>query len=142
MFKPVATMLGLVMLIATPVLAQASTDANKRAVQQLLSAFNQHDIQTIGRLLSDDVQWLAIEGEGVKPRVTDKEAMLEVVNTFFTECPSCRTELLSIQASKQRVTTIEKASWEKAGKPEQQQSVTVYEFSDGLISRVYYYPAE
>jgi len=47
-----------------------------------------------------------------------------------------------VQMTKLRVAALEKASWQGKSGPNSQSSLSVYEFRNGLIARVYYYLAE
>jgi hypothetical protein len=65
------------------------------------------------------------------------------MESYFKSCPSCRSELVWLQIAGSRVTALEKASFtNKAGVATSQSGLSVYEFRNGKILRVYYFPAD
>ena len=62
---------------------------------------------------------------------------------YFNALPSARATLESSMVSGSYVTARERASWKtKDGTERSQAALAVYEIRDGLIARVWYYPAE
>lgn len=116
--------------------------ARDRLVHQFVAAFNAQDSAAMGRLVSDDVQWLSIEGEKVTVETDSRQALLTSMDAYFRACPSCRSSLSGIVATTDRVSAVETAQWRSASGLKQQRSVSVYEFNGPLIRRVYYFPAE
>jgi len=61
---------------------------------------------------------------------------------YFKSCPSFRSSLLKVMATQERISAWEEASWQTESGRKAQTSLSVYEFKDGLIQRVYYFPSE
>lgn len=131
----------------TPVQAQSpplavAPEARERLVQQFVAAYNAQDSAAMGRLITDDVQWLSIEGEKVAVEAGSRQALLTSMDAYFRSCPSCRSTLSGTVATTDRVSAVETAQWRSAIGLKQQRSISVYEFDGPLIRRVYYFPAE
>ena len=61
---------------------------------------------------------------------------------YFKSLPDVRSEMFDITQTGVFVSYRERASWTaKDGKPRAQQALAVYEMRDGLIVRVWYFPA-
>lgn len=93
-------------------------------------------------LVADDVEWLSIGGDQVSVETRGKDALVKGMDAYFKSCPTCRSELFGVTATSSRVIAIELASWQVRSGPKSQSALSVYEFSNGLIRRVYYFPAE
>jgi hypothetical protein len=96
----------------------------------------------MAEFVADDVSWLSITGEDVAVQVTGKSELVSSMNAYFESCPSCRSELSGIISTSDRVSAVELVSWQGERGSMSQRSIAVYEFSQGLIQRVYYFPAE
>lgn len=115
---------------------------NVRTVERFVAAFNAHDSGAMAELVSDDVVWLSITGKEVAVEVTGKSELVASMNTYFKSCPTCQSELSRTISTPSRVSAIEIASWQGRSGSRSQRSISVYEFSDGVIQRVYYFPSE
>jgi hypothetical protein len=114
----------------------------EHTVQRFVEAFNRRDSAAMADFVADDVSWLSITGADVAIQVTGKSELVSSMNAYFESCPSCRSELSGIISTSDRVSAIEVASWQGESGPRSQSSIAVYEFSQGLIQRVYYFPSE
>ena len=56
-------------------------------------------------------------------------------------CPTCRSTVEVYQEVGPYVSVLERAEWQSDGKTKRQSSLCVYELQDGLVRRVWYYPA-
>lgn len=119
--------------------AQAQTP--EQSVRQFVAAFNQHDVEAMTQWVTEDVQWHYIQAEQLATETQGKAALSTAMESYFASCSSCKSELIEVSASGNYVTTIEQASWQSQGETQQQRSVAVYQFDDGLIQRVYYFPS-
>lgn len=122
--------------------AQALTPAaQEQVVREYISAFNAHDTAAMLRMVSDDVQWLSVDGDRIAVETGNKEELRRSMDAYFGSCGGCSAKLLHVFSTGTRVSALEQAgSSNDAG--ERAQSLSVYEFSDGLIRRVYYFPVE
>lgn len=111
-------------------------------VKQFIEAFNAHDSLLMGSLVTDGIEWLSISGKEITVETRGKANLIKGMDAYFKSCPSCQSELLNVLSSLGRVSAIEVASWHGKNGQKSQQSLSVYEFSEGMISRVYYFPVE
>lgn len=105
-------------------------------VRAYVAAFNAHDTEAMMAMVTDDVQWLSVQGDAITVESGDKQQLREGMRSYFKSCSHCQSQLSHLFATGERVSALELAG--SSG----QQSLSVYEFSDGLIRRVYYFPAE
>jgi len=122
--------------------AQEPLSPNVRTVERFVAAFNAHDSEAMAEFVANDVAWLSISGKDVAVEVKGKSALIESMNVYFESCPTCQSELSGILSTPGRVSAIETASWQGKSGSSSQRSISVYEFSDGVIQRVYYFPSE
>lgn len=129
-------------LVCSPAFSQHAESAHEQTVRDFMAAFNRQDSDAMSRLVTDDVQWLSIDGDAISVETDGRTALLSAMNSYFESCPTCRSRLAALIASRDRVSAIETASWQGKNGPQTQSGASVYEFSEGLIKRVYYFPAE
>ncbi len=134
----------LVLLLPHLAASQGEPTARDReaVVTQLLEAFNRQDPEAMGRLVTSDILWLNINASSTSAEVSSKEQLLKGMGSYFKSCPTCRSSHAGLISTPNRVSAVEVAEWTKDGVRHTQRSISVYEFSGKLISRVYYFPAE
>lgn len=131
------------LLILTPgVQANEPVPAHINTVEQFVTAFNAHDSDAMADLVADDIEWLSIDGRQITLEVKGKDNLIESMDSYFKSCPTCRSELAEMVATTSRVSAVEMATWQDKSSLRSQRAISVYEFSDGLITSVYYFPAE
>lgn len=130
------------LLVSLGVFGQEPEAANVQTVRGFIAAFNAHDSEAMSRFVTEDVQWLSINGDSISTETNGKAALIAAMNDYFAACPTCQSHLDEMIASHERVSAIEVATWRGKDGPRTQKGVCVYEFSAGLIKRVYYFPAE
>ncbi len=136
-------LLALLHLMATPKSFAAETPKpNEQRVRDYVSAFNKHDIDTMLSMVSDDIQWLSVAGDKITVETQGKAKLRESLAAYFKSTPSVKSELEWVRVTASRVAALERAAWQGKSGLKSQASLSVYEFSGRLISRVYYYPAE
>ena len=116
--------------------------SNEQRVRDYVVAYNEKDVDAMLNMVSDDVQWLNVTGDKVSVEAQGKLRLRESLTAYFKSTPSAKSDLEWVQATASRVAAMERASWQGKSGPRSQASLSVYEFRGGLISRVYYYPAE
>lgn len=127
---------------ASSVWAESLTPAaQEQAVRDYVSAFNAHDTGAMLRMVTDDVQWLSVDGDSITVETGSKQALGRSMDEYFAGCSDCSAHLLQMFSTGTRVSALEQAGPGNA-EGERAQSLSVYEFSGTLIRRVYYYPAE
>ncbi|MDN7129665.1 nuclear transport factor 2 family protein [Pseudidiomarina sp. 1APR75-15] len=128
--------------------AQADSLAVERAgqVHSFMAAFNAHDSERMAEHVTDNVEWLSVNGTKIVVETRGKANLISAMDAYFKSCSSCQSELLEVMVSGSRVSTVERATWqsetEQAVQNREQRSIAVYEFAGDLIQRVYYFPAD
>ena len=118
-------------------------DSNRvEQVEQFVAAFNDHNAERMAQYVTEDVQWLSVNGDKITIETSGKENLVAAMSGYFKSCPSCQSQLEDFTVLGSRVSVVEEASWRRSGELRSQKSLTVYEFSNNLIHRVYYFPAE
>jgi uncharacterized protein (TIGR02246 family) len=111
-------------------------------VRRFVDAFNARDIDAMLALATDDVEWLSVDGAKISVETSGKDALRKSMTAYFKSCPTCRGAVDIRTVTAARVAAVETASWVDANGPRSQQSLSVIEFDEGRIRRVYYYPIE
>ena len=142
MSRPGIIVFALLLMSAPVVHCDERVPAHVATVEKFVAAFNAHDSGAMAGLVADDFQWLSIAGTQVAVEARGKGDLVAGMDDYFASCPTCRSELEGLASTPGRVSAIEIASWQGSRGPRSQRSISVYEFADGLISRVYYFPAE
>ncbi len=114
----------------------------EQRVRDYVSAFNKQDIDTMLSMVSDDIQWLNVAGDKITVETQGKAKLRESLAAYFEATPGVKSELEWVRVTTSRVAALERAAWPAKSGPKSQASLSVYEFRGGLISKVYYYPAE
>lgn len=131
------------LLILTPgVHANEIKPTNLETVERFIAAFNAHDSNAMANFVADDIEWLSIVGKQVAVEASGKDNLIVSMNAYFKSCPTCRSKLAETISTTSRVSAIEIASWQGKSGAKSQRAISVYEFSNGMITRVYYFPAE
>ena len=117
-------------------------ETQEQIVRSYVAAFNLHDTEAMLKMVTDDVQWLNIDGEKIIKETNNKEELRSGMVGYFKSCSSCKSRLAHVFSTGARVSALEIASSETSKGVREQQSVSVYEFSGALIKRVYYFPVE
>jgi hypothetical protein len=135
---------ALVLLLMSSLVVQSNepTTSQVNTVKLFIAAFNSHDSSAMAKLVADDIQWLSIAGEQVTVETKGKHDLVEGMNAYFKSCPTCRSKLTDVTSTSSRVSAVEIATWQGKSGLKSQSAISVYEFSNGVISRVYYFPAE
>lgn len=115
---------------------------HKTRVREFVAAFNTRNIEAMLAAVDENVQWLSVNAAKVTMETEGKQALRESMERYFRSCPSCKSSLERVQESGSRVTAMERATWSGKNGLKSQTSLSVYEFSNGKILRVYYFPAD
>ncbi|MEM1144418.1 MAG: nuclear transport factor 2 family protein [Pseudomonadota bacterium] len=121
---------------------EAAPDSKIELIQQFLAAFNAQNSKKMGELVTPDVKWLSVANGVAATDVEGRPTLVKAMDDYFVSCPSCRSIISDMMPSRDRVSAIEVATWQTRDGPKSQQSLAIYEFSNSLISAVYYFPAE
>jgi hypothetical protein len=141
--RRVATLLATCLLfVASPASAEQPQTQHVQTVHAFIAAFNAHDSAAMAKLVTEDIQWLSISADTIATETSGRTALVSGMNDYFASCPTCRSELADVIASTDRVSAVEVASWQGKDGAKSQKGLSVYEFAEGLIRRVYYFPVE
>ena len=133
---------GCLLLASSGASAQQPGREHLQAVRDFVAAFNAHDSGAMAGFVTEDVQWISLDGDAISVEADGKAALISAMNDYFQSCPTCRSRLSEMAASRDRVSAVEVASWQDPGGARTQAAMAVYEFSGMRIKRVYYFPAE
>ena len=111
-------------------------------VREFVAAFNTRNIDAMLRAVDENVQWLSVNETKVTIETEGKNALRESMERYFRSCPSCKSSLEWVQKSGSRVTAMERATWSGKSGLKSQAGLSVYEFRNDKILRVYYFPAD
>jgi uncharacterized protein (TIGR02246 family) len=134
-------------LVLAALLSFGGVDATPQAdlsatVRDFVAAFNARELERMLGLATDDVEWVNVDGAKVSVEAAGKDALRQSMAAYFKSCQTCRSSIEIKAVTSNRVAAIESATWTVAGAERSQRSLSVYEFQDGRIRRVYYFPAE
>ena len=115
---------------------------HEKQVRDFVAAFNSRDLAKMLEFTDDNIQWLSVNGAKISIETEGKAALKASMEKYFDGCPSCKSSLESVQTVGSRVTAKETASWTGKNGPREQSSLSVYEFQNNKIIRVYYFPVE
>ena len=125
-----------------PTPASQPTDTSALAVvRRYFVAYNAQDVDGVMSLLSPDITWLSVAGDSVSIESRGAAALRTYLTGYFKRLPSSRSEMETSSVLGPWVSARERASWTAATSRRTQASMSVYEVRDGLIRRVWYYPA-
>jgi hypothetical protein len=111
-------------------------------INSYVEHFNARDLDALLALAHDDIEWLNVTGAEITVETRGKEALRASLTSYFAACPSCRSTLEVYQTVGGYTSTVEHAEWQtRDGETKRQSSLAVYELADGLVRRVWYYPA-
>lgn len=110
-------------------------------VQSFVRAYNDHDLDSMVKLLAEDVAWQSIQGDKVVTKATNRAELLNQLAVYFNDHPNARSVLEQSFVSGSYVSVRERAFWKQDGKTLSATAVAVYETAKGRITRAWYYPA-
>jgi ketosteroid isomerase-like protein len=122
--------------------AESAPDAPQQQVRRFVAAFNAQDVDAMLELTHAEIEWFSIDGDKLGVETRGRVALRTYMLGYFKSCPSCRSKLTQMAHTATRVSAIEVASWQGKEGRRTQRGMAVYEFQDGLIRRVYYFPSE
>ena len=125
-------------------LSTHSLAASERSeqIKAFVAAFNAHSAELMSQYVTDDIQWLSVNGDRIAVETSGKTELIEAMDKYFKSCASCQSEVTDLTVLGNRVSAVEEANWRQNGELRSQKSLAIYEFNNSLIRRVYYFPAE
>jgi uncharacterized protein (TIGR02246 family) len=111
-------------------------------VRAYVEAFNAKDLDGMMARVAPDMVWLHVSGDSLVVGGRGAEAFRRLLDRYFREVPTARSELREARALGPWVTTHDRTRWSASPSGAgEQSSVAVYEVRTGLVRRVWYYPA-
>ena len=108
-----------------------------------LDAFNRQDVEGLVATVADDFVWYNIDGGKMAPETNGRESLRKGMQRYFKSLPSARSAFDSLTVNGAFVSVKERAMWtNKTGESKSQSAIAIYEVQDGLIKRVWYFPAQ
>lgn len=117
---------------------------NARAVvEDYVRAYNDKDVDRMTEFMHPDIRWVSVEGDQMITIARGRSELARDLATYFDSPRATRSRLRNWSQSGSYVAVTEIASWrDDAGQRQEQSALSVYQIQDGLIRRVWYYPAE
>jgi hypothetical protein len=118
--------------------AQAVGD-NVDVVNGLMTAFNNHDADTMREFWHGDVAWIEITGEQSRVVTSSASQLRNELVSYFEAFTTVSSSLAKISVNGDYVTAIETTVWGQDGARKSQSSIVVYEITDGKVKRFWYF---
>lgn len=137
--------LAAITAMALPGVAQTtdSKSIREKQVRSFMAAFNAHNTKQMLEFTEDDFQWLEVNDAKVAVHTHGKKALQESMERYFRSCPTCKSSLEWVKHTGERLVALEIATWkDKKGEQKSIRSLSVYEFRNSKIWRVFYFPDE
>ena len=109
-------------------------------VREFMQAYNRHDLSAMRALLAPQARWMSIENNTLSVEAAGADEILNAVGQFFSDRPETRSSLHLLQSSGDFVWAVEAAHSLQDGEPASQCAPVMYEFENGLIVNVWYFP--
>lgn len=110
-------------------------------VEAQFQAFNRHDAAALAAGVAPDFVWLSVSGDSVAVEVRGRAEFERGMAAYFAEFPDVRSAMENAVVNGRFVAFRERVRWTGKNGERSQSSLAVYEVEDGLIRRVWYYPA-
>jgi len=142
--KLLAAMLAMLVLAVSPLSAHQSAEQTNRAiVESYTTAYNEQDVEAMGKLMHTDIQWLTAKDDQIAVTVQGKADMVSGLENYFKSPMKITSSLSGWGENGDYVSVIETASWiSKSGDQRSQSSNVVYQIEDGMVRRVWYFPEQ
>ncbi|WP_114521528.1 nuclear transport factor 2 family protein [Altererythrobacter sp. ZODW24] len=112
-------------------------------VSAYVEAYNARDLAAMEALMHPQIQWISVE-DGKSVIVADgREELAAQMKSYLASATTTNSTLDGFTRNGRFLAVKETAHWSDAnGQAASQSSIAVYELDDGLVLRVWYYPAE
>lgn len=143
---------GAALLAASPALAQlpsvqldGQTPIEERdpedVIRSQLAAFNGHNADALMANLHEGFAWFGVDSDITTLEMKGRDNFFKSMRDYFSSVPGARAEIEEIFVAGDFVTARERSYWRQGEAELSQASLAVYEIRNGLIYRVWYYPA-
>ena len=111
-------------------------------IEAQLTAFNAGDVAALAANVAPDFIWYAVDSDRMSIELRGREAFQMSMIRYFDAVPAARAEIDALAQTGEFVAVRERAFWPgEDGQEISQAALAVYQIRDGLIYRVWYYPA-
>lgn len=114
----------------------------EQRVESFVQAFNEQRIDAMLDAVTDDIELVWVNAGVATVDTAGREALRRFLTTYFSANSNVRSRLNWTSASHERVAAMETVRWTGQSGPRSQSSLSVYEFRDAKIRRVFYFPSE
>ncbi len=118
-----------------------SAEAELGVVRSLMDAFNRHDPERMAALVHEDFEYLGVDGSKVSVDAVGREALKQSMAGYFASVRDVASVIEHTTVTGPYVAFRERVSWTGKSGRRSQAALGVYEVRDGLVKRVWYYPA-
>ena len=108
-------------------------------VEQYISAWSQHDVETMSNLLSEDIRAMGVENDLIDVWTIGKDQTRDMIAGQFKASPTTRSEILDRSRLGKFVYVLENAQRDGDGEVHSQCAMSIYEVRDNLIANVWYF---
>lgn len=130
------------LLPALPATAQEVEPSELQVAVAYVEAYNARDLEAMLALMHDDVEWLSVQGSGVEAFASGKADLAAQMESYLASPSATFSTVEGSVGDGAFVAVREVAHWTDAeGNARSQSALAVYEIEDGLVRRVWYYPA-
>jgi acetyl esterase len=120
----------------------AGHDGPEAVVRAHLADFNARNVDAMAKRVAEDFVWYDVNGDQTKVETKGREALRKGLEGYFKSVPTAKSELHMLTTNGRFVSARERVTWKNAkGEPRSQNAMSVYEVEEGLIKRVWYFPA-
>lgn len=132
----------LLFFFAISALGQDSNAAMQKTLEAFTAAFNKHDIEGMLTHVTEDLLYMYVADDQIAVETRDKAALSKAMQAYFKQIPSARSEMEAVIFNGHFASVRERAHWKGKNGAQSQASLAIYQFKDGKIHRVWYYPAQ
>lgn len=110
-------------------------------IRAQLQAFNAHSADLMVANLHEGFAWFAVDSDVMTVEMEGRGDFHRSMLQYFQQVPGARADIEELYVAGNFVSTVERAYWQQDGMELSQASLAIYEIRNGLIYRVWYYPA-
>ena len=117
-------------------------DGPEAVVRAQLADFNARNVDAMVNRVTEDFVWYDVTGSEMKIETKGRDALRKGLEGYFKTLSGVKSELHMVATNGRFVSARERIVWKNAeGEMRSQNALSVYEVEEGLIKRVWYYPA-
>ncbi len=110
------------------------------AVAGLFESFNQHNPQAMMAFVTEDVEWLSVDGQEVGVETTGRAELESAMQDYFDGIPDVQTTIEAIITAGDYLAIRERSSWPTEEGTKTAAALAVYQIDDGKVRRLWYFP--